>query len=91
MQRDWTSKPIAPDVAGSHVQLTHATAERSMIQRWEAETMREQPYNTIAAFELREVESAYDGKVDAWIEGSTTGYLYPQGIDGRKRSRAQTI
>ena len=52
--RDWSGKSPCPHAAAQSVQSATYAAKNSMMERWQQETTREQPYNNVAAVKVTE-------------------------------------
>lgn len=54
IRRDWPSKRPCPHTASQSFQPATNATKNPMMERWQQESMREQPYNNIAAVNMTE-------------------------------------
>lgn len=84
VRRDWSDKPPCPDTAARSVQSATNATKNPMMERWQQETMREQPYNDIAAVKMTE-RGTTDGETTAdHHKASKAQHLSP--ISGRNEN-----
>lgn len=60
IRREWSDKPPSPDTAAQSIRPATNATRHPMMERWQQETMREQPYNDIAAVKMTK-RGATDG------------------------------
>lgn len=75
VHREWSSKPPYPHAAPQSAQSATYATKKHMMERWQQEEMREQPYNDIAAVKVTERGGTDGGTGDGYQKASKSQQL----------------